>query len=377
MTVRLQHLIFIAIVAVLMGYGTISFGDSKTAEKKLIEYGWDCPDTAYVRANIAEMEKSPFGGVVILVRTKAGEPKLGGTEDVLGWKVFGKEKFTEDQIQHAIDDLAATPRTKLTDNFIQVISNPGNLDWFDDAAWESVLHNIRLMARVAKKGGCAGIMFDAEEYGHMLWTHAADSEAKVVGPKLPEYQAQLRSRGQDFIRAINEEFPDIKILLLFGPSVELHYRRHNLVYTNLLPPFLEGMCVGASEGTRLIDGYEHSYAFRSAEQFAEGRRNMSVEARRLFKDTGAFDDHMQFGFGLWLDNQSGRMNPPGWFPNDPEKNFFQPDQWKESLIHALKGSDEYVWIYSERAAWWPDGPGKAYVEATPDALQRINGASQE
>lgn len=366
---RRIYLMVIAMIALLKSTAAIS----SAGEKKLIEYGWDCPDTAYFKANIEQMEKTPFSGVVILVRSQPGEPRLGGTEDVLGWKVFGKTRFSEGQIQHAIDDLKSTPRKRLTDNFIQVISNPGDVDWFDDEGWESILHNIRLMARVAKQGGCTGIMFDAEEYGHMFWTHAADKEAKAAGPRLEETQAQARLRGQDFIRAINSEFPDLKILLLFGPSVELHYREHNLVYTNLLPPFLEGMCVAASPETKLIDGFEHAYSYTTAEQFAAGRRRMTVDAKKLFKDEQAFDRHMQFGFGLWLDNQSGRMNPPGWHPDDPSRNYFQPDEWTASLVHALSASDEYVWIYSERASWWPNGPGEAYLNATFEAVREVNG----
>ena len=33
---------------------------SANAAKKLIEYGWDVPDTAFVRQHVAEMEKVPF-----------------------------------------------------------------------------------------------------------------------------------------------------------------------------------------------------------------------------------------------------------------------------------------------------------------------------
>src|SRR5438093_1619249 len=33
-------------------------------DKKLIEFGWDEPDTAFMRAHVREMEKSPFDGCV-------------------------------------------------------------------------------------------------------------------------------------------------------------------------------------------------------------------------------------------------------------------------------------------------------------------------
>ena len=37
---------------------------AKAAEKKLIEFGWDEPDTAFMREHAAEMERSPFDGCV-------------------------------------------------------------------------------------------------------------------------------------------------------------------------------------------------------------------------------------------------------------------------------------------------------------------------
>ncbi len=35
---------------------------AKAAGKKLIEFGWDEPDTAFMREQDAEMERSPFDG---------------------------------------------------------------------------------------------------------------------------------------------------------------------------------------------------------------------------------------------------------------------------------------------------------------------------
>ena len=33
---------------------------ASTKDKKLIEYGWDVPDTAYMREHVREMEKVPY-----------------------------------------------------------------------------------------------------------------------------------------------------------------------------------------------------------------------------------------------------------------------------------------------------------------------------
>jgi len=41
-----------------------ALGQQPLASKKLIEYGWDVPNPAYIRANIREMEKRPFDGLI-------------------------------------------------------------------------------------------------------------------------------------------------------------------------------------------------------------------------------------------------------------------------------------------------------------------------
>ena len=37
---------------------------ASASQKRLIEFGWDEPDTAFLRRHIAQMERSPFDGCV-------------------------------------------------------------------------------------------------------------------------------------------------------------------------------------------------------------------------------------------------------------------------------------------------------------------------
>ena len=46
--------------------------EPSTQGKKLIQYGWDSPDTAYLRKNLKRMERSPFDGIMLTVRQQAG-----------------------------------------------------------------------------------------------------------------------------------------------------------------------------------------------------------------------------------------------------------------------------------------------------------------
>ena len=49
------------------------------------------------------------------------------------------------------------------------------------------------------------------------------------------------------------------------------------------------------------------------------------------------------------------------------KNHFTPAEWQSAVHFALKHTDEYVWIYNERALWWNGRPGEPYEKAITDA----------
>ena len=343
--------------------------EASTQGKKLIQYGWDSPDTAYLRKNLRRMERSPFDGIMLTVRPqRGGEGKLGGM-DSLGWMVFKPKKFTSEMYLHAIEDLKAARSRKFTDHFIAVVSHPdaSGLDWFDDAAWATVAHNIGALAKVAKAGGCAGLMFDPEEYDFPLWTYAKMSEQARGGRAYDAYVAQVRQRGREFITAINAEFRDVTILTLYGPYLYAqNVHRVGAAKTpqaeyNFLGPFYDGMLEAATPQTTLVDGYEQSYSFKTEEQFTKGRRDMLEQPKALSAVPEKFAERVRCGFGIWLDYNSGQLG--GWFPPDAGKNHFTPAELRNSLHFALKHSDKYVWVYNERSLWWAKRPGEAYEKA--------------
>jgi hypothetical protein len=256
--------------------------------------------------------------------------------------------------------LKATRFHQFRRNFIQVISSPG-VDWFDPD-WSAVADNAKVMARIARQGGCAGLMLDPEEYTQKLWTYSALPEDRRKQFSREQYAAQVLKRGEEFIRAINSEFPKITILFLLGPSYPVGRDDYDL-----LAPFVEGMSRAAARGTKIVDGYEQCYSCREQADFERGRQRMKSESRELFQDKSAFDRVMRVGFGLWMDYNSGRR---GWDTTDFSRNFFTPEQFGKAVRQALTLSDDdgFVWIYSERFNWWtgehlPD----AYVTAVEQA----------
>ena len=87
------------------------------------------------------------------------------------------------------------------------------------------------------------------------------------------------------------------------------------------------MARAADDKTEIIDGFEQSYGYHVEPSFAAGRESM-LDARDTFTDNGAFDRVMRVGFGLWTDNGSGHR---GWWPDQPEKNHFQPATWQNAV----------------------------------------------
>lgn len=127
--------------------------------KKLIETGWDMPDTRRLRDSLAQMEQQPFDGVVLEAIGQTGEKKHCPM-----LLAFVNEKWQRDWFSDCVADLRACKFARFTDNFVLVGANPGNVDWFDDAGWANIVEHWRIAAWLAKQGGLKGILFDPEPY---------------------------------------------------------------------------------------------------------------------------------------------------------------------------------------------------------------------
>ena len=342
-------------------------GCSARAAGKFIEYGWDCPTTALYRQDVREMEKIPFDGIVIKV-APADEAKSG--HGSLTRRPFSRRRFEPDEYQHAIDDLIAVKDSRFTDNLIQMVTSPGDVDWFDPD-WDSITYNAGIIARIAKLGGCRGIMIDPEQYsGYSTWGYARLPQNLKDAHTFEEYRQKVRQRGREFIRAINSEYPGILILTLFGPSyayLQSTVQPLSECEYGFLSPFFDGICEAADENTIIVDGYEISYPYRIREAFQQGREYQLVGAKSISQCPEEFAKHMRCGFGIWADYNSGKI---GWHPDDLTKNWFSPAGLQASLNYALTAGDGYVWVYCERFSWFDGTAPKEFVEALRLAKER-------
>ncbi|MEN6643814.1 MAG: hypothetical protein ABFE08_15345 [Armatimonadia bacterium] len=321
--------------------------------KKLIETGWDQPDTATLRKNVADMEQTPFDGVVV----SCTGVKADGTKTSLRG-VFSSTPWEAGWFQNCIDDLQATPFKRFTDNFVIIGANPGNVDWFDDEGWKNVVEHWRITARVAKQGKLTGILFDPEPYTKPYGQFKYALQAQKDQHTFAEYVAKARQRGQEVMQAVAAEYPDITFYTYFMNSV-------NAIATGnpdpavallssgygLYPSFIDGWLDVTPPTVKFIDGCENAYLFNSTQQFLHAAVQMKVDAQSLVapENRAKYRAQVQSSFGIYVDAYANPVGSP-WFIDG--KGGARVDRLRQNVADALWAADEYVWVYGEKSKWW-------------------------
>ena len=62
---------------------------------------------------------------------------------------FVDRKWRQEWFQPCVDNLRACKFKRLTDNFVTLGANPGNVDWFDDAGWANIVEHWRIASQPA------------------------------------------------------------------------------------------------------------------------------------------------------------------------------------------------------------------------------------
>jgi hypothetical protein len=338
--------------------------------KKLVEFGWDEPDTSFLRRHHARLAQSPFDGCVFHVMARS--PK--GASDNFTWLAWGRRRFTRAEIEPALADLRALGGSKFRHHFLRFNVTPADLDWFDDHG--AILENARLAAEMARAGGCAGILLDTEQYQGKIFDLGAQRERSRHSWE--EYRARAQKCGREVMEAFQAAFPGLTVMVTFGhtllwkqsdggkkPLADCRY--------GLLVPFLDGMIEAARGRTKLVDGYEMSYGYRDPREFVAAHDAIANRAATLAREPSQYRRVVSAGFGLWLDLDWRKR---GWKTDRLEDNYFSPEGLETSLRAAIEQSDEYVWIYTEKPRWWSEGgvavdlPGE-YVETVKRVRQSL------
>jgi hypothetical protein len=346
--------------------------------KKLIATGWDHPNTERLRANLEQMEKRPFDGVVLRVEGKRPD----GKPCHLHW-MWTAGKWDRAWFDDAVANLAACDFKRFTDNFVQVNANPGDVDWFDDAAWRDIVDHWRIAASVAKAGGARGILFDPEPYTrpHAPFTYAA----QPVKDKhtFAEYAAKVRERGRQVMQAVAGEFPDLVLFSYFMNSIcrrATGHREPNRILATggygLLPAFIDGWLDAAPPTVTFVDGCEAAYRYNSEREYLEAALAIKGACQELVspENRAKYRAQVQVSFGMYLDAY--------WNPKDSEWSAWYVDglggprveRLRANTETALRCADEYVWVYGEKFRWWPTPNGRVRDESWPEALPGCDAA---
>ena len=332
--------------------------------KQLIEFGWDEPGTRFMRDHIAQLQASPFDGCVFHVdyTTAAGD------SDSFTWAFWGHRRYEERQLDAARADLKATKFGRFRENFLRVNVTPADLDWFEDHG--AVMNNLELAARLAKQGGCRGVLFDIEQYQGKLWNFRVQTKSR---PRTwAEMEARVRSLGAEAMRALERGYPGLTLFMTFAYSLPLEetgwgQRSLPMADYGLLVPFLDGMVSAASDSAVIVDGHELSYPYRDPARFAAKADSMRNGVQRLAAQPDRYRKRLSVSFGIWLDNNHYEL---GWDARDPSRNHFTPGAFATSVQAALDHADRYVWIYTETPQWWSRSGGPQALPAAYDSVLR-------
>ena len=206
--------------------------------KKLIEFGWDIPDTGYLRKHVPLMEKTPFDGCVFQASYQAPD----GAGGSFSWEGWGTKPFSREHLASTINDLKAVSGNRFSHHFLRFNTTPAKLDWFDD--YSAILNNARVAAEMARESGIPGILFDIEQYEGQLFNYKEQQHADTKS--WDEYATLVRQRGWEVMQAFQQGYPGITAILTYTHC--LPYRRAKGDFSRLpeteyglLVPFVDGL----------------------------------------------------------------------------------------------------------------------------------------
>jgi hypothetical protein len=340
---------------------------------RLIATGWDSPNAARFRAELAAFEQwGVFDGTTIAPTRRLADGRVVDSR-----KAFSSDHWDWADFADCVRDLQAAQPKQATNNFLMIYANPGNVDWFDDAGWGEVVDHWRLLARVAKQGGLRGLLYDAEPYtpphSQFRYTAQPGRDQHAFG----EYCVQARQRGREVMRAVAAEYPEITVMTyrLFCDLLDAS-NSHNLAaklepHTYALQPaFVDGWCDVMPPTVCLVEGDEDGYRFNSQAEFecAFTRLRLNAAAFVSPENRAKFNAQFRIGHGIYLD---AHVNPPSSSWHIDLQGGTAAQRLTANVAAALAASDGFVWIYGEQGRWWSGG-NQSYA-LWPE---RLSGADQ-
>ncbi|CAN5243639.1 hypothetical protein BH10PSE17_BH10PSE17_29520 [soil metagenome] len=305
------------------------YSEFRTGKKLMLHEATLTP--AVVRDNLGVIESkldSYDGGFVAL--------------PVNGTKVMSTTALDYAAVITELTPLYAAKPTKFKYLFAVVKDAKVTNDPFDD--WSQVVKNWATMAKAVKDSGMVGIVFDNEQLTGLLNVYPTDVQKASIFTK-DDYQAQIRFRGKEIIRAIEAEFPDIVILFMRGPSVAEPRTPARFVTRSpddapLAGALFMGFAQGKQSRSLIVDG-GNDYQLRTEEQFAASVKwrgtDMGADA------TGSQLVPSDLRNDAWpaaVSTAQGLRDLDGF---DQVTDPFDPALWTATVSRAVKAGPNIVW----------------------------------
>jgi len=123
---------------------------------------------------------------------------------------------------------------------------------------------------------------------------------------------------------------------------------------SLQPAFVDGWCDVMPDTVRIVEGDEDAYLFNSEGEFNRAFTRLKLGAPEFVSPENREKLRVKYavGHGIYLD---AHVNPPtsNWYIDRLGGTSAQ--RLAENVASALRASDGFVWLYGERAKWWPGG----------------------
>ena len=184
------------------------------------------------------------------------------------------------------------------------------------------------------------------------------------------------------MEAIQSANPEIVLLLSLAHSYvnrtpNASRQLAELSSYGLLPAFIDGLVEAAGPRVRIIDGQEQAYGYLEAEEYFRGYHDIKQRALELVPGDlhEKYRNKMQVGVAIFANYQlAAYRTTPRYWPAHYMTPATRLRLFEQNIYHALKTTDEYVWLYSEHMGWWESG----YQVTTPDgALEAIRTARKK
>ncbi len=350
------------------------------ADKKFIAgpmMGWKFPGDLLTL--LPKLQDLPFDGITVY--TNYGDASFGTSATHQYANVGGSsgEEGSVGQMRRIVDGKLWG---RFTDNFMHM-TVAENIDWYNDANWQDVLKKAAAVARIGAAGGAKGIMFDAEGHSsdrHLPWDyrHQAQKGAHIYA----QMREQVRSRGTEFIRTIQQEMANPIFFTLFWTS---YLRARNFDVQGdaygLYNSFMLGVLEGAGPSTHIIDGDELSYYSNTYEgnTYKSSRYGDSFGLGNTEVMTGAITSglipaNLQEKYRAQVTIAHAVWDSDALIPHPGETV-------TRRVYNAMLSSPKYVWFYTEGARQYLNHRGirpgmiEAMHQAKAAAIERSTGSS--